>query len=225
MSNPLTWIVNRIGPRRRMPAGTEDRVMPLGVLASTDLVPITAPQSVESHAERVGQLFYRYHGKLVRFLAARTHSWEEARELAAQTFEQVLTHAAPRQIEFFRAYLYRTARNLATDQVKHRAMQRRKEPVMRFEGNSAGPSPEPERVEAERREVVQQAVERLAPRLKMALTLRIYDELSDAEIVSRFAAEGVQLTGRTVRRYLACAYEQIRLEILAAESPRPETAA
>ena len=44
----------------------------------------------EEHAQRIAELFDRHHSKLVKSLAARTRSWEEARDIASRRLETAL---------------------------------------------------------------------------------------------------------------------------------------
>jgi RNA polymerase sigma factor (sigma-70 family) len=173
-----------------------------------------------AHAERMTELFNRYHTKLVKSLVAKTHSWEDAREIAAQAFAELLSLERPGAVNFFGAYLYRTARNLAEDRLRHRAMCDRKAPIAAYEPETASPSAEPLLVQKERFAILQRAVARLRPRCRMALILRVWDELPYDVIVARFAAHGVTLNERTVRRYVAEGMERCRTAILNAEAPQ-----
>jgi RNA polymerase sigma factor (sigma-70 family) len=184
-----------------------------------------SPTQSASREERLTQLFNEYHGRLVKFLAARTRSWDEARELAAATFEHILSRKQTASINFFAAYLYRTARNLATDELRKRATQRRNANLVRYDPTAPDPAPESIHVESERLAVLQRAREQLAPHLRMALALRLEEDLSDSEIVARFAQMGVPICDRTVRRYLTTAFTQLRLAVMDAESPTRERTA
>ena len=153
----------------------------------------------------------------MKSLVARTGSWEEARDIASQAFAEVLARR-PGAVSFLGAYLYRTARNLALNRLTHKAMCRRKEPVLSYEPDSQ-PSPELVEAEEERLAVLKRALATLPPRLHRVLVLRVWDELSCEEIASRFQTFGIQLTARTVQRYLAEGLERCRQAIAAAESP------
>jgi RNA polymerase sigma factor (sigma-70 family) len=79
------------------------------------------------------------------------------------------------------------------------------------------PAPEPNFVEDQRHELLEQAIAGLPPRCRLALTLRMWDELSYAEILSHFASKGIIVNERTVRRWVAYAIEQCREKISRAE--------
>ena|SRR5438309_1356202 len=177
----------------------------------------TGATSSSTHDSRVADLFTKYHDKLVKSLVARTRSWEEARDIASQAFLEVLSQR-PGAVSFLGPYLYRTARNLAINRLTHEAMRRGKEPILGYEPRTY-PSPEPLWAEQEQVTALQRSIEKLRPRLRMAFVLRVWDELTYDEIVSHFAAGGVDLNVRTVQRYVAEAFKRCREAMLEAEDP------
>jgi RNA polymerase sigma factor (sigma-70 family) len=175
------------------------------------------PQHCGVDPAEINALFVEYHSKLVKCLVARTGSWEEARDIASQAFAEVLAQRSG-AVSFLGAYLYRTARNLALNWLTHRAMCKRKEPVLGYQPDSH-PSPELLEVEEERLALLKRAIATLPPRLQRVLVLRLWDDLSCDEIASEFQTIGVRLTARTVQRYLADGLERCRQAIAAAETP------
>ena len=167
--------------------------------------------------EQITELFTRYHAKLVKSLVARTRCWEEARDIASQAFMEVLSQR-PGTVNFLGPYLYRTARNLVMNRVAHASMRKRKELLLTGEAETDS-SPEPLWAEREQAAALRRAIDVLSPRLRMALILRIWDDLPYQEIVQRFAAAGVVLNVRTVQRYVGAALETCRRTILAAQDP------
>jgi RNA polymerase sigma factor (sigma-70 family) len=187
----------------------------------------SAPESVASpplgaaHKQRIALLFAEYHRKLEKYIWNKTGSREEAQDIASQAFTELLARN-PGSVGFFERYLYRVARNLATDHLKHQSMRLRKQYLIHDETGGTSPSPESVLVDVERDINLGRAIEGLPPRVLMVFVLRILDGLPYDEIVARFAASGVQLTERTIRRYLERAFVACRREILAAESPDRE---
>ena len=74
----------------------------------------------EAHVAQIEHLYQRQHEKLVRFLANRAESREEARDIAAEAFASLLAQR-PDSVRFPKSYLYRTARNLAADHLRRRS--------------------------------------------------------------------------------------------------------
>jgi RNA polymerase sigma factor (sigma-70 family) len=175
----------------------------------------------EAYVARIGSLYQRQHEKLVRFLASRAGSREEAKDIAAEAFATLLAQR-PDSVRFPQRYLYRTARNLAADYLRRRSAHRRKHHLVEYEPLASSPSPEPLLTEDERSSILQRSIMNLPPRIRMAVVLRIWDQLPYDEIVTRVAGKGVKLTERTIRRYIQQALARCRHEILASENPRLE---
>ena len=179
--------------------------------------PVTPPAETLAQSPDTAAFFVQYHSKLVKSLVARTRSWDEARDIASQAFAEVLGKQ-PGTVSLLGAYLYRTARNLALNHLHHKAMCKRKEPVLGYEPDTQ-PSPEFLRTQEERMGVLKKAIDRLPPRLQMVVVLRLWDEKSCEEIASELTSMGVPATARTVQRYLTDGLEFCRQAIAAAESP------
>jgi RNA polymerase sigma factor (sigma-70 family) len=170
-----------------------------------------------AHTQRIEELFRDEYPKLVHYMVSRTGSWPEARDVAAQAFAQVLESRAPDTISFLKAYVYRAARNLATDRARAGAIRTRINRIVKHEFASTTPSPEPLFMQQQRVKVLAAAIEKLRPTRKMILKLRMWDELPYAEIETRFAADGVVVNERTLLRWYAEALKELREAILAAE--------
>ena len=171
----------------------------------------------DAHTQRIAELFREEYPKLVHYMVARTGSWPEARDVAAQAFAQVLEMRAPDTISFLKAYVYRVARNLATDRARAGAIRTRLNKIVKHEFATTTPSPEPLFAHEQRIKVLSDAIETLRPTRKMVLRLRVWDELPYTEIESRFAADGVSVNERTLLRWYADALKELRAAILAAE--------
>ena len=176
-----------------------------------------APRVSEDHATRVEALFREEHPKVVHYLVARTGSWAEARDVAAQAFSQVLGMKDPEAVNSLKAYLYTVAQNIAINRQKLAAIRRRIDGIARHEFASTAPSPEPQVFAEERLQVLQRAVESLRPLWREALALRFWDHLPFDEIVVRFAQRGVDVNKRTVERWVKDAVTECRRKIRAAE--------
>ncbi len=173
--------------------------------------------SSDAHTQRIAELFREEYPKLVHYMVARTGSWPEARDVAAQAFAQVLEMRAPETVTFLKAYVYRVARNLATDRARAGAIRTRINKIVKHEFASTSPSPEPLFAHEQRIKVLSDAIETLRPTRKMVLRLRVWDELPYTEIESRLAADGVSVNERTLLRWYADALKELRQAILAAE--------
>jgi RNA polymerase sigma factor (sigma-70 family) len=187
--------------------------------------PPTPPTRLNGpHTQRLAELFKEEYPKLVHYMVSKTGSWPEARDVAAQAFAQVLESRSPETISFLKAYVYRAARNLATDRARSGAIRSRINRIVRHEFASTTPSPEPQFMQQQRIKVLSAAIESLRPTRRMVLRWRMWDELPYAEIEARFAAEGVSVNERTLLRWYAEALKDLRQAILAAEEMPAERA-
>ena len=168
------------------------------------------------HGRAVAELVRDHNRALHAFLMSRVRDEHEATEIAQEAYVRMLQLEKPGAVSFLRAYLFKTAANIAID----RALDRKKRGVMPVE-----PVPEPaDELSPERRvmgaedlQVLQQALTELAPKCREAFTLARVQELSDAQIGERL---GIQ--PRMVRNYLARAalYCQLRVKGLSAEAAK-----
>jgi RNA polymerase sigma factor (sigma-70 family) len=204
-----------------MTANSEYGALPFGL---SDPVPgSTSTLPPASHTAQVAQLFTQEYTKLVKGVSKRIGSWEEAKDIVADAFIALLALKRPGSVSFPAPYLHRTARNLAANHLKRLTIQRRMEHLLRNGMPSYASSPESVFAAQERIAILQRALEKLPPVILMAVTHRIWDELPYEAIVARFAAKEIDVTERTVRRYVEQAFCFCLQEILAAENPRRES--
>lgn len=169
------------------------------------------------HAARLAELFQTEHKKVVRFLVAKTGSWAEARDVAAQAFGQLLLIKEPQNVRQMTSYVYKIARNIAHDRRRTAAIRARIHKIVRHEFPTATPSPEPEVAEAERMTLLYKALAHLDPVLRTALRLRYWEKKSSEEIAQYFRGKGIIVDDRTIRRWIEKALKQCEQRILDGE--------
>src|SRR5258706_1684807 len=81
-----------------------------------DQVAEPAPDNEESRATVVERLFREHNEALIRFLRGRVGSHNEAREVAQEAYERLLSLDQPGAVSYLRAFLFKTAANIALDQ-------------------------------------------------------------------------------------------------------------
>jgi RNA polymerase sigma factor (sigma-70 family) len=141
-------------------------------------VPTAEGPDVESRRDlraRCDALFREHNDALVRAVYSRVHSWEEATEVVQEAYVRVFRLNNPPPINFLRAYLYKTAFNLASDS---RGRQNRRQQREEFvytevyrERERENPTPERLCLDDEMRAHLQDAVNQLPPKARMAFTL------------------------------------------------------
>lgn len=179
-------------------------------LAATDVeAPIEARPRVLSHAE-VERLFREHHDALIRFLAARLRSVEEATEVAQEAYVRLMHLHDPSACSFLKALLYRTATNLAIDRIRQR--QRRsqldQEALPQFAAQLSTPAPDRLWVAREELVVIQESLHELPARCREVFLMARIDDVSVEDI-----AQQMSISVRSVWRYIARAMEHIQLRL------------
>lgn len=73
------------------------------------------PGDERARAELVERLFREHNQALVRFLQPRLRSYQEAREVAQEAYVRLLSLDKPGAVSYLRAFLFKTAANIAID--------------------------------------------------------------------------------------------------------------
>jgi RNA polymerase sigma-70 factor (ECF subfamily) len=73
------------------------------------------PDSEESRASVVERLFREHNEALIRFLRGRVGSHNEALEVAQEAYVRLLSLDQPGAVSYLRAFLFKTAANIAID--------------------------------------------------------------------------------------------------------------
>ena len=76
----------------------------------------------------LARLFVEHNRELLSFLVARLGSEAEAHEVAQESYARLLRLDQPETLGFLRAYLFKTAGNLAIDRLRHRTTLRKADP-------------------------------------------------------------------------------------------------
>lgn len=174
--------------------------------------PSPADDATAAHRKRaklVEGLYREHHQSLLRFLASRLRSEQEARDVAQEAYIRLLRLEAPELIGYLRAFLFKTASNIAIDRLRSRQAEFRTLEAERAI-EVVGELP-PERTVAAIEELglVAQFIGELPPRCRQAFLLRRLHDLSSVEIARR-----LDIPERTVRHYVveAIVYCRSRLD-------------
>lgn len=174
--------------------------------------------SADGRAERITRLFSEHNESLVRFLAARLHSVQEAKEVAQEAYVRLLSLDDSGAVSFLRAFLFKTAANLAVDRLRSRNRQRQAMSAGLCDELREAPTPDHEAAQAEEAEIVRRLIGELPPKCRQVFLLhRIHgEELSQI-------AKQMELSERMVRHYVLRAVLYCRAGLDAAQSSK-ETA-
>jgi RNA polymerase sigma factor (sigma-70 family) len=177
---------------------------------------------VESTAVAVSELFREHNRMLVGYLRSRLGSEQEAKEVAQEAYVRVLQLHEPGTPGLLRAYLFKTAANLAIDRLRHRRVRQRSEeqPQLFEELNTTrGESDDPAEQLLAREQVDQLLgyLQELPAKCQRVMNLHRFEGVSQREVSVRLG-----ISERMVRRYVtyAMVYCQLRLDGMAADQVR-----
>jgi RNA polymerase sigma-70 factor (ECF subfamily) len=153
----------------------------------------------------VERLFREHNAALLRFISAKLGSEQEAREIAQEAYVHLLQLDHPAAIGFLRAFLFKTAANLAIDRLRQRSRRSQTASVADLEFAVFELTPERQLAGQQAIAVVSAAIRELPPKCRQAFLLHRIHELHMDDIAARMGI-GVCMA----RRYVARALEYVR---------------
>lgn len=159
--------------------------------------PDAPPTAMKDHDARIAELFESHNRALMRFLTYRLKSSQEAKEVAQEAYVRMLQLDAPGGISYLRAFLFKTAANLAADRLKSATRRGRIDQLEFFDLSDSAPSAESRVAAGQELAVLLEAVEQLPAKCRYAFIMhRFYGhELSEV-------AQLMGLSERMVRIYV-----------------------
>jgi RNA polymerase sigma factor (sigma-70 family) len=164
---------------------------------------------------RLTEVFKRDFRKLValaaRWLARDTgDKQDEAEEIVNRSLLKVISRGPLQSVARISVYWRAAVKNELRNRFRHSDMRRRIAAALAYE-HSPEPSLESSYLERElmqeRKRVLQQAIENLPARTRMAFRLSEWEELETREIVARLAVEGIEVSERQVLRYIEAGWK------------------
>jgi RNA polymerase sigma factor (sigma-70 family) len=168
--------------------------------------------------QEVERLFREHNSALLRFIRAKVGSEHEAREIAQEAYVHLLRLDHPEAIGFLRAFLFKTAANLAVDRLRQRS--RRSHVTALSDVDSAAFELSPERQLAGEQTIalLGVAVRELPPRCQMAFLMHKVHGVAMGDI-----AQHMGIGKCMVRRYIARALEHLRYRLDMPGESAPES--
>ena len=142
----------------------------------------TTSASASEHSARIGTLFESHNRALLRFLACRLQSAQEAKEVAQEAYVRMLQLDAPGGIGYLRAFLFKTAANLAADRLKSAARRGRVDQLEFFDETECEPSPEQGVSAAQQLDAILKACDELPARCRYAFVMHRFHGHSMSEV-------------------------------------------
>jgi RNA polymerase sigma-70 factor (ECF subfamily) len=172
----------------------------------------TAPSTVETID--VERLFREHNVALLRFIAAKIGSEQEAREIAQEAYVHLLQLDCPAAISFLRAFLFKTAANLTIDRLRQRRRRLHMTSMADLDFAAFDLTPERQLSGEQAVTVLGDAVARLPAKCRQAFLLHRVYEIQIEEIAERMGI-GVCMA----RRYVARGLDYVRQCLDAAGHP------
>jgi len=181
---------------------------------------------VESHGESttvaVSELFREHNRMLVGYLRSRLGSEQEAKEVAQEAYVRVLQLHEPGAPGLLRAYLFKTAANLAVDRLRHRRVRQRSEeqPQLFEELNPTRgelDDPAEQLLAREQADQLLRILQELPVKCQQVMNLHRFEGVSQRDVSLRLG-----ISERMVRRYVtyAMVYCHLRLDGMAVDEVR-----
>jgi RNA polymerase sigma-70 factor (ECF subfamily) len=182
--------------------------------SALETVPGTSPVAEEAAMTDVERLFRDHNVALLRFISAKIGSKQEACEIAQEAYVHLLQLRHPGAVSFLRAFLFKTAGNLAIDRLRQRGRRSHVTTLGQVDFAVFELTPERQLAGEQAMDIFDTAIAQLPPKCRQAFLLnRIYDIPID-EIGERMGIGACM-----ARRYIARALDYIRLRLDAAGHP------
>jgi RNA polymerase sigma factor (sigma-70 family) len=156
--------------------------------------------ATDSNVDRSGwvaALFAAHNRALLRFLTCRLKSSQEAKEVAQEAYVRMLRLDAPDGVGYLRAFLFKTAANLAADRLKSAARRERIDQLEFFDDVQCEPSPEQGLSAEQELQAILQILDELPARCRYAFVMHRFHGNSIAEVAS-----SMNLSVRTIQLYV-----------------------
>jgi RNA polymerase sigma factor (sigma-70 family) len=169
--------------------------------------------TVSTHVQTVTRLFREHNQALIQFLLTRVRSEQDARDVAQEAYVRMLELERPSGVSFLRAYLFKTAANLAVDRARRQTTLHhiREQWIDPFESLAQAPAADRTANAQQELALVCAYLQELPARCRTAFYLHRFRDMGAAEIARRLG-----VSDRMVRSYLVQALVHCRARLNAA---------
>lgn len=171
--------------------------------------------ATQDRAQELAQICLNHHTALVRLLAVRMGSIEDAKELVQEAYLKALAFDRPGTMRLQPGYIWRIAANLAIDRMRERASRERSCHTMLSLVEKLEVSAESTAEAQERLTVVERAIRESPPKCVEAFVLHVMRGLTFDEV-----GREMRISGRMARKYLARMLEHLQARLDAADTAR-----
>lgn len=178
-------------------------------------VTIDLPVRQPDRAQELAAICRSHHSALLRLLAVRTGSAEDAKEILQEAYAKVLSIDRPGTISLMAGYLWRTAVNLAMDRKRKDALHKRFFRSTLALSETRDLSAEATVESRERLAIVQRAIGELPPRCLEAFVLHVLKSRTFIEV-----GRAMGISEQMSRKHVARALEYLQSCLDAADNAR-----
>jgi RNA polymerase sigma factor (sigma-70 family) len=151
----------------------------------SDRPPGSGPSNNDERGIELEKLLRQHFEELVNYVYFRVRSRADARDIVQEAFFRIVRLGNTRVVKHLRAYLYRTAKNIATDWIRQRVVREAYVEEEPLRAPQAAPSPEQICVAKEEWEALRRDIEALPPKAKMALVMVRCDGATYEEVATK----------------------------------------
>jgi len=167
------------------------------------------PLFLAAAAESPSPVLEKYHRELINFLTRQGKDRDTAADLTQESYVRVLAlQQRGEQVQDLRALLYRTVRNLLTDQYRRESLRQHDSldalPDSDLPAAPAHWQPEEALASWQVIKAYVDTIEALPPRCKEAFILYAFDDCSQADIARRMGISVSMVEKHIVRAMVAC---------------------
>jgi RNA polymerase sigma factor (sigma-70 family) len=154
--------------------------------------------SEQARARLIDRLFREHNDSLLRFLAARLGSRQEAHEIAQEAYVRLLKLDTPGAVSYLRAFLFKTASNLAIDRLRTRSYRERPATLEFFERLPSSATPERQVSGEQEMRELHRLLGELPPKCRYAFVMNRFHGMDVA-----WLSNEMRMTETMVRRYIS----------------------
>jgi RNA polymerase sigma-70 factor (ECF subfamily) len=166
--------------------------------SSAEGAPPSSNEEAKARAEMVERLFREHNEALLRFLRARVGSSQEAREVAQEAYVRLLSLDQPGAVSYLRAFLFKTAANIAIDRQRRDVVHHRATELPLFRELADSLTPERQLAGVQTLKRLEQLVAAMPAKCRQAFVMNQFHGMDTATVAAK-----LELSESMVRKYVA----------------------
>ena len=161
-------------------------------------------EGAAARADLMARLFQEHNESLIRFLTMRRRSRQEAHEVAQEAYVRLLSLHEPGAVSYVRAFLFKTAANLAVDRLRREQVHARATSLPSFHEFMDPLTPERRVAAKQEVQLLARLVDELPPKCRQAFVLNRFHGMELPAIASEMGISERMVRSYVVRALLYC---------------------